>query len=122
MDSHTTGHRLRLSGYGSLSTELLTDFHLNSIINLLLCVEGQRRISRSDLTNDSKMGSFVFLCDVLHIWIAQRQVGPVAVYCDGVGCHVLCLRHGIPVWQHIAIIFGQSSAATSRHRWYMTRC
>ena len=26
---------------------------------------------------------------------------PVSVYCDGVGCHVLCLRHGIPVWQHI---------------------
>ena len=26
-----------------------------------------------------------------HQWIAQRQVGPVSVYCDGVGCHVLCL-------------------------------
>ena len=23
--------------------------------------------------------------------IAQRQVSPVSVYCDGVGCHVLCL-------------------------------
>ena len=40
----------------------------------------------------------------------------VSVYCDGVGCHVLCLRHGIPVWQHI----GQSTTAISRHRCYMT--
>ena len=45
------------------------------------------------------------------ITIAQQQVGPVCVYCDGVGCHVLCLRHGIPVWQHI----GQSTTATNRH-------
>ena len=32
------------------------------------------------------------------------------------GCHVLCLRHGISVWQHI----GQSTIATSRHRRDMT--
>ena len=57
-----------------------------------------------------------FQCDVPHQWIAQRQVGPVSVYCDGVGCHVLCLRHGISVWQHI----GQSTTATSRHRRDMT--
>ena len=56
------------------------------------------------------MGSSVFQCDVPHKWIAKRQVGPV--YCDGVGCYVLYLRHGIPVWQHVAI--GQSSIATSR--------
>ena len=31
------------------------------------------------------MGSCVFQCDVPHQWIAQRQVGPVSVYCDGVG-------------------------------------
>ena len=30
--------------------------------------------------------------------------------------YVLCLRHGIPVWQHI----GQSTTATSRHRHDMT--
>ena len=41
------------------------------------------------------MGSCVFPCDVPHQWMAQRQVGPVCVYCDGVVCHVLCLRHGI---------------------------
>ena len=75
-------------------------------------VEGQGRISRSGLTQDIKMGSCVFQCDVPHQWIAQRQVGPVSVYCDGVGCRVLCLRHGIPVWQHI----GQSTTAISRHR------
>ena len=49
-------------------------------------------------------------------WIVQRQVGPVSVYCEGVGCHVLCLQHDIPVWQHI----GQSTTATSRHRRDMT--
>ena len=75
-------------------------------------VEGQGRISRSGLTQDIKMGSCVFQCDVPHQWIAQRQVGPVSVYCDGVGCRVLCLRHGIPVWQHI----GQSTTAIIRHR------
>ena len=62
------------------------------------------------------MGSFVFHCDVPHQWIAQRQVGPVSVYCDGLGCHVLCLWHGIPMWQHI----GQSTTVTSRHRRDMT--
>ena len=41
---------------------------------------------------------------------------PVSVYCDGVECHVLCLRHVIPVWQHIS----QSTTATSRHRRDMT--
>ena len=65
---------------------------------------------------DIKMGSCVFQCDVPHQWIAQRQVGPVSVYCDGVGCRVLCLRHGISVWQHI----GQSITATSRHLRDMT--
>ena len=82
----------------------------------LVCVEGRGRISRSGLTQDIKMGSCVFQCDVPHRWIAQRQVGPVSVYCDGVGCRVLCLRHGISVWQHI----GQSTTATSRHRRDMT--
>ena len=71
-------------------------------------MEGQGRISQSGLTQDIEMGSSVFQCDVPHRWIAQRQVGSISVYCDGVGCHVLCLRHGIPVWQHI----GQSTTAT----------
>ena len=82
----------------------------------LVCVEVRGRISRSGLTQDIKMGSCVLQCDVPHRWIAQRQVGPVSVYCDGVGCRVLCLRHGISVWQHI----GQSTTATSRHRRDMT--
>ena len=79
-----------------------------------MCVEGRGRISRSGLTQDIKMGSCAFQCDVPHQWIAQRQVGPVSVYCDVVGCHVLCLQHGISVWQHI----GQSTTATNRHRRY----
>ena len=43
------------------------------------------RNSRSGPIQDIKMGSCVFQCDVPHQWIAQRQVGPVYVYCDGVG-------------------------------------
>ena len=82
----------------------------------LVCVEGRGRISRWGLTQDIKMGSCVFQCDVPHQWIAQRQVGPMSVYCDGVGCHVLWLRYGISVWQHI----GQSTTAISRHRRDMT--
>ena len=79
-------------------------------------VEGWGRISRPGLTQDIKMGSCVFQCDVPHQWIAQRQVSPVSVYCDGVRCRVLYLRHGISVWQHT----GQSTTATSRHRLDMT--
>ena len=68
---------------------------------MLMCVDGRGRISRSALTRDiEKKGKCVFKCDILHQWIAQRQVGPVSVYSDGVGWHVLCLRHDIPVWQH----------------------
>ena len=48
------------------------------------------------------MGCCVLQCGIQHQWIAQRQVGPVSVYCDGLGCHVLCLPHGIPVWQYIS--------------------
>ena len=61
----------------------------------LLHVEGWGRISRSGSTSDIKMGSCGFKCDVPHQWIAQRQVGPVSVYCDRVRSHVLCLRHEI---------------------------
>ena len=69
-----------------------------------VCVEDRGRISQSGPTQDIKLGSCVFHmfhCDVPHQWIAQRQVCPVSVYCDGVGCHVLCLVLNIPVWQHI---------------------
>ena len=38
------------------------------------------------------------------------------LYYGGVVCHVLCLWHDIPVWQHI----GKSTIATSRHRRDMT--
>ena len=34
MDSHTTGSRL--GWYGTLSTELLTDYHHNSIIKVII--------------------------------------------------------------------------------------
>ena len=117
MDSHTTGPRFNTRLVRCFLPSLrLTTTIPESVERSLVCVEGRGRISRSGLTQDIKMGSCVFQCDVPHQWIAQRQVGPVSVYCGGVGCHVLCLRHGIPVWQHI----GQSTTATSRHRQDMT--
>ena len=33
--------------------------------------------------------------DYTHQSIARQHVGPMSIYCDGVGCHVLCLRLGI---------------------------
>ena len=42
--------------------------------------------------------------------VLKINCGLIPVYCDGVVCHVLCLRHGIPVSEHI----GQSTNATSR--------
>ena len=115
LDSHTTGpgFQTRLVRYFLLSFRLLSQ---HQVERSLVCVEGRGRISRSGLTQDIKMGSCVFQCDVPHQWIVQRQVGSVSVYCDGVGCRVLCLRHGISVWQNI----GQSTIATSRHRRDMT--
>ena len=62
------------------------------------------------------MGSCVFQCDFPHQWIAQRQVSPVFVFCDGVGCHDLCLRLGIPVLQ----LIGQRTTTTNRQRHDMT--
>ena len=41
---------------------------------------------------------------------------PVSAYCDRVEYHVLCLRQDIPVLQNI----GQSTTATSKHRRDMT--
>ena len=99
LDSHTTGpgFKTRLVRYFLLSFRLLTTM---TVERSLVCVEGRGRITRSGVTQVIKMGSCVFQCDVPHQWIAQRQVGPVSVYCDGVGCRVLCLRHGISVWDN----------------------
>ena len=87
MDSHTTcpGFKTRLVRYFLPSFRLTTSIILVSYKGerSLVCVEGRGRISRSGLTQDIKMGSCVFQCDVPHQWIAQRQVGPVSVYCDG---------------------------------------
>ena len=104
-------------GHGKLPIKLPTVYHHTSILKLSVrwCVYGRERISRSGLTQDIKTGNWVFHCDVPHQWVAQRQVGPVSVYCDMMECHVPCLRHDFPVWQHI----GQSTTvgtATSRHR------
>ena len=113
MDSHTRGSGFKTQRVLTLSTKLLTEYHHNSINKLSIgwCVCGRSgKDSSMGLTQDIEMGSCVFQCDIPHQWIAQCKIGPLSVYCDRVGCHVLCLRHGIPVWQHI----GQSTTATSR--------
>ena len=94
---------------------LLTDYH-HKVERSLVCAECGGRFPRSGLTQDIKIGSYVFQCDVPHQLIAQRQVGSVSVYYDGMGYHILCLWHGIPVWQHIS----QSTTAARRHRRDMT--
>ena len=111
MDSHNTGPGFKTRS--TLSTKLLNDCHHNSIIELNVagCVERWGGISRSGRIQDIEMGRCVFHCYVPHQWIAQQQVGPVSVYCDGMGCHVLCLWHDIAVLQHI----DQSTTATNRH-------
>ena len=117
MISHTTspGFKTWLVWY------FLPSFQLTTItVSYSLAFAGVCGRSGKDLSvrfyprHYIKVGS----CDISvpHQWIAQPQVGHVSEYSDGVGCHVLCLRHGIPVWQHI----GQSTTATSRHHADMT--
>ena len=89
--------------------------HYNGLINKdysIMFLEGRGRVSQSGQTQDIKTYSCAFRCDVPHQWISQRQVGPMYVYCEGVRCYVLCLRHGVLVWQHN----DQSTTAISRQR------
>ena len=64
MDLHFTGTGFET--LWTLSTKLLTDYHHNNIIKLrILGVCGRLgRISRSGLTQDIKMGSYVFQCAI----------------------------------------------------------
>ena len=90
MDSHTTGPVFKTGCYGTFywASDWLPPYQYQ-VEHSLVCVEGRGRISRSGLNQDIKMGSCVFQCDVPHQWIAQRQVGPVSIYCDWVR-YVLC--------------------------------
>ena len=65
---------------GTLSIELLTDYHHHKAERPLVFVEGRGTISRSIRNQDIKMGSCVYQCDVPHEWIAQPQVSPVYMY------------------------------------------
>ena len=48
-----------------------------------MSLAGRGRISQSGLTQDIKMGSCVFQCDVPDQWIAQPQVGHVSILWQG---------------------------------------
>ena len=71
MDSHTTGPGVQDLVGAVLSTELPTDCHHNSIESSVRWCVWQ--------VGKSKMGSYVFQCDVPRQWIAQRQLGPVSI-------------------------------------------
>ena len=85
-----TWEKWHLGGYGTLSTEFLSDCHHDSIIMLNVCcvcgMSGQ--YVSVGLDQKTKTGSCLFQCDVPHQWIAQRQV-----YCDVMGCPVSAAWH-----------------------------
>ena len=113
MDKHNTspGFKIQWVRYTfKLASNWLPPQQHYWIERWLVCVEGRGRISRSGLTQDIKMGNYVFECDVSHKWIAQRQVGPVSVYCDGVGvwCSVSAAWH--------SCVAAHWTITTSRHR------
>ena len=108
MDSHSTGHGFKTQPVRYTFYRASDGYHHKSIIQderPLMCVEGWGMISRLGLTQDIRIGSCVFQWDVPHQWIPQRQVAPPPCLCIlwWVGCHVLYLRHGKPVWQHILV-------------------
>ena len=81
MDSHTTGRGLRLGGYGTISTERLTDYHNNNIIKLSWCVgkvgEGfPRQTLPKTLKWVVMYSSLTFNINGIK---AHRQTGPVSV-------------------------------------------
>ena len=63
------------------------------------------------------MDSYVFQCDVPQQWISKRQVGPVSVYCDGVGAMSCVCGMAFPCNS----TFCQSTIATSRQCRDVTR-
>ena len=89
MDSHTTGpgFKIRLVRYVLPSFRLTTNITAVSLV----CVKGRGRISQSGLTQDIKMGSCEFQCDVPHQWITQRQVGQCLYIVTGWGGVLLSL-------------------------------
>ena len=54
----------------------LPPYWYHKVERSLVCVEGYRRIIQSGLTQDIKMGSCVFQCDVPHKWITQDRSAP----------------------------------------------
>ena len=82
MDSHTTcpGFKTWLV----LSTELPTDYHHNSIIELSVrcSVWNVGKGFPCPVLPKTFICSCVFQCCVPNQWIAQRQVCPMSVYCN----------------------------------------
>ena len=105
-------HRSQVGrGYGIFSTVLFTDCHHNSIIKISIhfCVWKAREGFLGQVKSNI-LKCVVVLC--IRLWCStSADSKTVSVYYDRVGCHVLCLQHGIPVWLHI----GHSTTAISRH-------
>ena len=86
-----------------------------------------RIISRLGLTQDIKIGSCVFQCDVPHQWIAQPRVGHVSVYCDRMTWHPCVAAHWSKYHYYkqapsrydlgcLSDVKPQENTATGRHR------
>ena len=98
LDLHTTGPGFKAQWeqytfYGA--SDWLPPYQYHKVERSLVCVEGRGRICQLCLTQDIKMGSCIFQCDLPHQWIAQRQVHPVSVYFDRVGSRVMSCVCGI---------------------------
>ena len=85
----------------------------------LVCVEGRGRISRLGLTQDIKMGSCVFQCEVPHRWIAQRQVWfrVCILWRGGVSCPVSAACHSC-----VAAHWSKYHCYKQAPSWYDLRC
>ena len=82
LDSH-----IRVHGSEDI-VHFLPSFLLNATLIALkknFWLEGPGRISLSGRTQDIKMRSGAFKCDIWQQWIEQPQIRSVSVYCDSVG-------------------------------------
>ena len=89
MDSHTTGLLIQDPVGAVLSTELPTEYHHYSIIEWSICwcvwKAGKGFPSRFLLKILKLVVVYSSVTFDINVSIAQQQVGPASVHCDGVG-------------------------------------
>ena len=110
MDLHITGPGFKtwMVRYFLLSFQLATTIPVHKVERSLVCVEGQGRISWSGLSQEIKMGSCVFQCDVPHQCILWR---------GGVSCPVSAAWHSC-----VASHWSKYHCYKQASSWYDLRC